>query len=325
MNPPESIAFLTWIEHRRTRGLCSILGFRLVEITSRYRGVRRYLELIPRTFQTLRRDRPDTLIVQTPSMVLGLLTLLLRPLFRYRLVFDAHNEAVEPHIHPGRIIRAISHWMIRRAELIIVTNGALSEKIARIGGASCIVPDPLPDRPIARRRPPDGRIIATVICTFAADEPIDRVIDAARKLGHPWSFNITGNADRASTDIRRDLPSNVTLTGYLEEELYWKTLEQSDVIVDLTTMDNCLVCGAYEAIAVRRPVLLSRNQASLELFQGFGEFTDNSVEDICKCLRSLGQQLILIDSKMPALIQRFQTEWNSRASLLRQKLLRRQV
>lgn len=318
---PQNISFVTWIEHRRTRGLCSALGFRLIELISPHRGLRRYVHLIPSTFRTLIAARPDILIVQTPSLVLGLVALTLRPLLRYRLVFDAHNEAVDPMIHPGRLVRRLSHWMIKRAHFVIVTNPPLAEAVSRMGGVPCVLPDPLPVRPRPVRRVQHGHIVATIICTFAPDEPIDVLIEAARTLGDPWLFQITGNPARARSTLTRDLPENVILTGYLPEPAYWNALEQSDVIVDLTTMKNCLVCGAYEALAVNRPVLLSQDPAAVELFNGFGEFVDNSVEDICNGLNRVRVQLPLFGARFPELILQFQARWQQRANNLHEMLL----
>ena len=50
---------ITWFEHRRMTGLCGGLGIRLHELVSRKRGMRRYAELIPRTFGLIRSQRPD--------------------------------------------------------------------------------------------------------------------------------------------------------------------------------------------------------------------------------------------------------------------------
>ena len=68
--------FLTWIKHRRSRELSRRLGLELAELTTAHWGTRRYLELIPRTAKYLCKQRPRTLMVQSPSLVLVMLTLL---------------------------------------------------------------------------------------------------------------------------------------------------------------------------------------------------------------------------------------------------------
>src|SRR5262245_28237723 len=100
--------FLTWFSHRRTTALCERLGLPLVELVSPSKGAKRYIALAFRTFALLMKRRPRVLLVQNPSLVLALFALILRPIFRYRLVQDAHNEAVEPYLHKSRTIVGIT-------------------------------------------------------------------------------------------------------------------------------------------------------------------------------------------------------------------------
>jgi len=58
----------------------------------------------------------------------------------------------------------------------------------------------------------------------------------------------------------------LTLTGFLSEPEYAALLLGSDVIIDLTRFDHCLVCGAYEAVSAGRTFVLSEKQANRELF-----------------------------------------------------------
>jgi len=53
----------------------------------------------------------------------------------------------------------------------------------------------------------------------------------------------------------------VRLTGFLPEEAYVALLGSADVIVDLTAIEDCLVCGAYEAVALGRPLVTSDTAA----------------------------------------------------------------
>jgi hypothetical protein len=51
-------------------------------------------------------------------------------------------------------------------------------------------------------------------------------------------------------------------------------------VVDLTLKPDCWVCGAYDAVAVGRPTLLSHNPAGVELFGDRALFTDNTAGSI---------------------------------------------
>lgn len=283
--------FLTWIAHQRTRNLAERLDLPLIELLTKRRGLARYAELLVRTLRTLSSRRPAVLIAQTPSQILAVIALLMRTVFRYRLVLDAHNEAVEPYLHRSRTVLTVTNWLLRRADLVIVSNRQLADVVTRVGGRPLILPDALPRVPAASTRTLNGPCTAVVISTYAGDEPIAAVFEAARAIGPAMHFYLTGNAAKCPPALRATLPENVTLTGFLSEPDYWSTLASCDIVIDLTTMDNCLVCGAYEAIALGKPLLLSRNQASVDLFTGLADFTQNEPQEIAAALLRLRTRL----------------------------------
>src|SRR5215472_1926882 len=101
------IAFLTWCSHRRTTGLASALGIELVELLSERRGAARYWELMTRTVRLLRARSFQVIVAQNPSLVLAALLAFMRSLWGFRLVVDAHNEAVTPFVHDAAWVRAM--------------------------------------------------------------------------------------------------------------------------------------------------------------------------------------------------------------------------
>lgn len=308
--------FLTWIEHRRSRELCRRLDIELTEFVSEHRGLRRYMDLVPRTVSFLFQQRPQLVAVQSPSIVLAALVLLLRPWLHYRLVLDAHNEAVEPFLNRSKLVLAVTNWLLRRADRVIVTNDQLAQVVTRTGGIPIVLPDPLPTAPSAGPRgiSPDFRV--TVISTYSGDEPLDEVLSAAERAGDDFQFSITGNFAVLPESVRRSVPQNVVLTGFLPEADYWHLLANSDAVVDLTTMDNCLVCGAYEAIAAGVPVVLSDNAASLSTFGDFAEFTQNRSADIVLALKRVRDRHANLVAHMPEARDRFENRWASQARSL---------
>lgn len=308
--------FITWIEHRRTRHLCERLDLPLVELISRKRGIRRYLELAARTISTLVRHRPEVLLVQSPSIVLALLALTLRPFFRYKLIVDAHNEAVEPYLHQSIYVRKITSLLLRRADITLVSNSQLSKTVRESGGTALVLPDAIPRPPAFPKIELSGQFRVVLISTFAGDEPIEAVFDAMRATGVGIHLYVTGNFNKLSQETRNSLPSNITLTGFLAEEEYWATLASCDAVMDLTTMPNCLVCGAYEAIALSKPLLLSRNDASVELFGPFAVFTENDAISIGNALRTLHENNASILESYDRSRIEFERKWKDQVTEL---------
>jgi glycosyltransferase involved in cell wall biosynthesis len=280
---------LTWLDHRRTKELCAGLDIELLVLTTKLRGALRYLVLNARTLALLARRRPEVLLVQNPSLILAALAVAARGVLGYRLIVDAHNEAVVPFINRQWWVARLSRWVIRRADLTIVTNRQLAEVVERCGGRPFTLPDRIPAPPSAQAqaqaRALSGAFNVVLIATFAPDEPVAEVLDAVR--GTEVELYVTGDHRKLDQGIVATAPQNVRFTGFLNDEDYWSLLRSADAILDLTLMDDCLVCGAYEALALGKPMLLSNNSASVELFGDSAVFTNNTAADIRQALERL--------------------------------------
>src|SRR5256885_12630417 len=111
----------------------------------------------------LARRRPQILLVQNPSLILAALAAAVRGVLGYRLIADAHNEAVVPFINRQRWVTRLSRWVIRRADLTIVSNRQLAERVVRHGGRAFTLPDRVPAPPPAPRRTLDGAFNVVLI------------------------------------------------------------------------------------------------------------------------------------------------------------------
>ncbi len=280
-----SVLALTWMNQRRTEELCAGLDLELVVLQTRRRGLLRYLVLGARTVALLARRRARVLLVQNPSLILAALAVLLRGALGYRLIVDAHNEAVDPYINRQRWIRTLSQWVIRRSDLTIVSNRHLAELVEKLGGRAFTLPDRVPTPPPGVRSPLGGPFNVVLVATHARDEPVAQIFEAVR--GTDIQLYVTGNPQRLSPSLAGNVPPNVRLTGFLPDAEYWGLLRSADGVIDLTLMDDCLVSGAYEALAVGTPMLLSNNRASIELFGEAATFTDNTAPDIRRALQLL--------------------------------------
>ena len=309
------IAFLTWSSHRRTSGLATGLGIELLEVISARRGVARYLELMARTLRLLCTRSYRVIVAQNPSIVLATLLVCLRPLRRYRLVVDAHNEAITPFVHDVAVVRALSRWLLRRASLTIVTNAELAERVRQAHGRPFVLPDPLPvvppDLPACASRPP----YVVVVCTFAPDEPLGEIFAAAQRLPEV-QFKVTGNARRCAPALRASKPANVELTGFLDEHSYWEVLAASQAVLDLTSMPDCLVCGAYEALALGVPMILTDNPCGRRLFGQVAGFTDATPSGIAAAIEAS-----LAKPRHRAAALEYTAQWRTQMLGLRSALL----
>ncbi len=73
-----------------------------------------------------------------------------------------------------------------------------------------------------------------VVNSFAVDEPLAELLEAARRLPE-LRFFVTGNPELARRGLLASKPTNVEFTGFVSEEKYAGLLRAADVVVVLTT------------------------------------------------------------------------------------------
>jgi glycosyltransferase involved in cell wall biosynthesis len=265
-------AWITWEVQVRNRSMARILDVPLYELTSNKPRLIRYPVLLLRTLSIVFRKKIQILFIQNPSIVLSFLAILLKGLINIKVVVDAHNSGIYPLEGKSRMLNFFARLICKKADNVIVTNSHLAKVVRDWGGIPFIMPDPLPDfsnhsaQPFTSPRP-----YLLFICTWASDEPYLEIIAAAQQLEVNIDIYITGNFNKKlSRDQTQSISKNVRLLGFVSEEDYLSYFKGAVAVIDLTTRDNCLVCGGYEAVALEKPGILSDTNVNKEVFgKGF--------------------------------------------------------
>lgn len=269
----------------------------------------RYPYLILKTLRLLVRYRPKLLLVQNPSVVLTLSAVLLRGVFRYHLVVDAHNEGVKPfHSHHNWLLPVYS-WIQKKTDLTIVTNDQLAKEVASNGGTPFVMEDPIPQMWATNTISLQRKHNIVFVCTFQKDEPYKEVIASARFLDRSTCIYITGNYRKAPSYVIKEAPANIVFTGFLPEQEYVNLLHSSDAVMDLTLMQDCLVCGAYEAVALGRPLILSDTSALRNYFHKGAVYTANASEAIASSLGEAIEKQSKLELEVKELKKELKTAW----------------
>lgn len=304
--------WITWERQLRNHGLSKAFGYNLVEIDfdSKVPRSKRYLLSVYKTIITIRNEHPDVVVVQNPSIILSLLAVFLRPFFKYFLVIDAHNSGIFPFDNKNKVLNFVAGYLQRKANITIVTNQSLADHVNKNHGHSCVLPDSLPDLPKKLTKIAlDGKINIVFICTYHDDEPYEEVIDAAMDLSDDIVIYITGNhKNRFDND---KLPKNIRLTGYLPLEQYWSLLYSANVLMDLTTRENCLVCGAYESVALEKPMVLSNTLATRNYFSKGCVYADPTKNSISSAIKLVTSNLLNYQSDISSLKIELVEKWKS--------------
>lgn len=278
--------WVTWERQRRNRSMSKQLNAQLVELDYDLARWIKHPWMALKTFGILLRRRPRVLFAQNPSIVLSALAVIYGKLSPTRVVIDSHNAGLFPLEGRNPVLNAVADWILRWSDLTIVTNDTLKQYVEQKGGRGIVIPDPLPEFSIASRARADARFRVVFICTWAEDEPWQEVLEAAEQLRDSGiEIAITGRyakrIDAASA------PSNVLLTGFVSDEEFQQLVADADAVMVLTTRMDCLNCGAYEAVALAKPLLLSDTRALREYFDQGVLYTDNSAADIVRQLLAL--------------------------------------
>ena len=152
-----------------------------------------------------------------------------------------------------------------------------------------------------------------VISSFAYDEPLQIVFDAASQLPDVY-FYITGDKKNADEDLLIKKPDNVIITGFLDYNTYVDLLRKVDVIMDLTTENTSMVAGAYEAVALEQPLILT-NWIPLKRYFNKGTiYIDNSSDDIRKAVMVARTRKEELSKEMHQLKIERTKEWKEKIS-----------
>lgn len=269
----------------------------------------RYLRCIFRTVGILASRRPAIVYAPNPSLVLTLMLIALRPVFGYRHVSDSH--------YAGTVASSpLKQWLLRvchrSADLVIVTNGDHAELIEGAGGSPFVCEDPLPEIP-GPEREPDPRSVL-FICSYAEDEPYREVFLAAETL-RERGFRVAASGNYRKRGIDPAGFPHVELLGFVPRSEYHARLREAGVVIDLTEREACLVCGAYEAMSVECPAVLSSTRALRGYFTAGTVFTAHDPGSIAEAVVRAHEDRARLAAEI--------REWKCRAvPAMREKLAR---
>ena len=106
---PQRAVWLTWFPHRRTESICGEWGVPIETFSGgARRGVLRRVIQIWATFWRMAWAKEKIVFVQNPSLGLAIVACVVKPMKKYRLVVDAHNEGVRPFNRQGWFIRHLT-------------------------------------------------------------------------------------------------------------------------------------------------------------------------------------------------------------------------
>ena len=280
--------FISWAKLRRADTIAERLGMPSLAIKRFRRGgsplftLFRYAVQSVETLLALARRRPRVVFVTSPPVFAALPVYLYALVSRTRYVMDCHSGCfLDAH---WRRWDRLQRFLARRAVLVIAHNAENAAVLEAWKAPFTVLPSIPPDLDgagPADARPTERRPLAVYVCSFKDDEPVEALLDAARALPG-LDFAVSG---RAPPRIAKLLPPNARLTGFLPDEDYNRLLGSADLVIALTTRPGTLLYGAQEAIALGKPLVLSRTPTLEAYFSEGTVFAANEPDALARGIR----------------------------------------
>ncbi|HEY0756465.1 MAG TPA: glycosyltransferase [Ktedonobacteraceae bacterium] len=301
--------FIVWYGFsRRAETLASEVNGRVVfqyetGLTGGWRTPWRYLMQAWKTWKLLQREQPDLVMVQSPPIIAPLAVVLWCKLWsrskttgkRVPYILDCHPGTF--HDPSWRWALFILRFLARGAVVTLLCNEGGQAVVERWKVRNIFLPDGLPsfDPAATDIVGTEGKQRVAAICTFASVEPMLETFEAARLLP-AVTFYVTGDIKRASASLLAQKPDNVVLTGFLRGKTYVGLLKNVDGIAILTKQSHDLSCGAYEALALAQPAVISDWPGSRRCFKRGFVYVDNTPQAIAEGVQKmLDEQDYLIE------------------------------
>lgn len=325
--------WVSWEDHRRSRELSSSLGIKFYPIVSESPRWKRYPFLITRTILMLLKKRPAVVFVQNPSIVLTSAVIFLRHIFQYKVIVDRHSNFKFEHENSRalrwRLFHFLSRYTLKNSDLTIVTNDPLKEICEHNKARAVVLQDRIPsmqkyDQEAVLPFFEGGNEVFNImaVTTFNEDEPIDEIISAARRLPDQYRVYLTGNYRKRFSDDEKELlkKNGIIFTGFIDEANYQTLMFSADAVIVLTKKEFILNCGAYEAIAFGKPMILSNTDTIRGYFRFGAVYSLCSSDDIYNSiLRVESEKFDLLD-QVEFGRESLTRDWNNRFRAFKKEL-----
>jgi glycosyltransferase involved in cell wall biosynthesis len=317
--------FLAWsFPTRRSVTLSESLEAKLIFLNGERKNIFsrifHYFLLSIKTLKALKSEKTDFVFVQNPPIYSLFPVFLYAKWYGKNYIIDSHTGTfIVEKIH-HHLFFLMHRYFSKFACALLLHNEDLSHIGKYWRAPYFILEDRIPGFEISQtKREEKESFNLVVICSYSSDEPIAEILQASQKL-HDIHFYLTGDFRKLRRDLRNTDSSSITFTGYLEERKYIKLLQDADAIMVLTKRPYTLLCGAYEAVAVGRPLITSNLPLLRRHFNKGTIHVENTAEGIEAGIREGFSRLEHLRKESVELREEKEREWNEKFEILKRIL-----
>lgn len=287
---PMNSIWITWEHQRRSTVLAKEFGATLYEFISSKNRIIRYPYLSLKTLQIIKSQRPEILYVQSPSILLSVMAAFYRKTRKnFVLVVDRHSNFFPISKIPfvDLLSQLLADFALKNADITIVTNDTLRKIVVNKQGVAVVLKDKLPNLVYKSKYKLDGKFKLLYPCSFFVDEPIVDVLESATLVDKDVHIYVTGNYRKYSGIKDIIIPENIHFLGFLSDQDYVDYMTSVDAVIALTNWESTLLCSAYEAVSLRKPIILSDKKELINYFYKGRVVCDNHPVGIAIAIKEL--------------------------------------
>jgi glycosyltransferase involved in cell wall biosynthesis len=240
----------------------------------------RYALLALRTLMLLERQRPRVVLAQNPPIFLPVLLVLMKPLYRFKLIIDHHaiwsiKTLRQPILSQG--IAALERFASRHADSNMSPNNNWTRELRARGATDAFTyHDFIPKSTIITKKDrewtanplPPHRFLVIAAHGGHPQELLEEEIAAVSGL-QDYLLVITGKREKLGHRIARLSPKdNVIYPGYLDDASYEALKRSADVALSLSTEINTVPHAIHEYLAIGIPTIVLEDPLLRSIFDG---------------------------------------------------------
>ncbi len=301
LNKDNKTIWLTWHISARSRNLSKVLNIPIYEYFENRSIFTRHLFSSIWTIYFLIKNKPKVVIIHYSFLLLVVLGLYKKVIFNHMVIIaDVHTKGLRRSV---KGILSKLFWHIKKTsfiavDLAIITNTGMIKDIEILNKNYLILPDKIPEN-VDVEISDEKEKYCVNISSFAIDEPYEEIFEVAKLLDDEIKLFWTGKKPD-HYKLPDKLPSNIIFTGYVSFDDYYNLIGNANCILALTTEEDCLQSGAYEALSVGVPMVISDTNALQEYFSDAAIYTSHKPIDIAnnikKAIKNSEDQKVNIES-----------------------------
>lgn len=297
--------WITWHKSVRSRNLAKEFQVKLLEKEISNNILWRHVGSSIWTILVLIKNRPKTVYLQYSFMLLLILSLYkaINKLNIY-IICDCHTKALRRNMSGifEYIFMFIKKITFRYVNIVLISNVSLKKDVLNIIDMKdryiYILPDKIPSI-LYNKNVHKEEKYCVYINTYAVDEPLNEVIEMANNIKNDIKIYVTGKIPQhLNNTVSNHKERNIIFTNYLNDSAYNDLIGNADCLLILTMEENCLQCGAYEALSVNVPMVLSRTNALQKYFGDSAIYSNHDPESISEAIKTAIQNSEIIKKTM---------------------------